>query len=264
MKINLLVLALFGLLLASSFNVVTVRADDDDDAAAETAAEAAEEEDYEQAYEPDIDAGSAGGVHPLTDMPEASPDVITAHFFTESPHTMAVGKETTVVIGLINNGEHSINITRAMGSLNSPANFDMYVQNFTMRGYQPQVEIPAGEERAVEFTFTPREDIEPVDFIVCLTVFYEDDEETFSSQFFNQTVKFYEPPTEMTAESVGNMVMGAVVVAALLYYVASLFGGKKGGRARTEQKSKEISGADDEWIDHSYHSPEKSSKKKRN
>lgn len=262
MKINLLVLALFGLLLASSFNVVTVRADDEDDAAAETAAEAVEEEDYEQAYEPDMDAGSAGGVHPLTDMPEASPDVITAHFFTESPHTMAVGKQATVVIGLINNGEHSINITRAMGSLNSPTNFDMHVQNFTMHNYQPQVEIPAGEERAVEYTFTPREDIEPVDFTVCLTVFYEDDEETFSSQFFNQTVKFYEPPTEMTAESVGNIAMGVVVVAALMYYVVSLFGGKKGGRARAEQGSQEISGADGDWVDASYHSPKKNKKKK--
>lgn len=256
MNTRVLLIALLCALIATMVVFPTVRAaeeeDDYDDAAAETTEEAAEEEDYDNAYEPD-----QVNLHPLTDMPEASPDVITSYFFTKGIESgLPVGEEASVVVGLINNGEHSINVTRAMGSLNSPFNFGFYVQNFTTgpdqqggRVYQPQVEIPAGEERSIEFSFTPREDIEPVDFVLCLTVFYEDDEETFSSHFFNQTVKFYEPASEMDAQSVFTMTVG-VGFALTLTYV--LFNCVVGGKRRTINSDSSGKGSAQDWIDASH------------
>lgn len=258
MNTRVLLIALLCALLATLVVFPAVHAaeeeDDYDDAAAETAEEAAEEEDYESAYEPE-----QINLHPLTDMPEASPDVITSYFFTKGiENGLPVGEEASVVVGLINNGEHSINITRAMGSLNSPFNFGFYVQNFTTgrdqqggRVYQPQVEVPAGEERSVEFSFTPREDIEPVDFVLCLTVFYEDDEETFSSHFFNQTVKFYEPATEMDAQSVFTMFVGVGFALSLTYVLFTcVVGGKRSGVSVSADASGK--GTAQDWIDSNH------------
>lgn len=258
MNTRLLLIALLCALLATVLVFPTVRADEEEDdydeAAAETAEEAAEEEDYESAYEPD-----QMNLHPLTDMPEASPDVITSYFFTKGiENGLPVGEEASVVVGLINNGEHSINVTRALGSLNSPFNFGFYVQNFTTardekggRVYQPQVEVPPGEERSVEFSFTPREDIEPVDFVLCLTVFYEDDEETFSTHFFNQTVKFYEPATEMDAQSVFTMVVGVGFALTMTYALFScVVGGKRSGVSGGSDASGK--GAAQDWIDSNH------------
>jgi hypothetical protein len=253
MKLKFLLFLLFTALIATSF-INNVRGQDDDEdedaydeAAAETAEEAEEEEDNDNAYEPDAGQGSA---HPLTDMPESSPDVITAFAFPQVSISdgLPVGEETKVVVGIINNGEHSVNVTRAMGSINSPFQFSFHVQNFTMRGYQPQVEVPPGEERTIEYAFTPRDDIEAVDFTVCLTVFYEDDEETFSTQFFNTTVKFYEPSKGMDAESVFSMFLVVAVVGALAFFGSSSLVGKKGGSFSTSSGA----GNDEDWVNPNY------------
>ena len=251
MKLKFLLFLLFALLLATSFiNHVHGQDDEDeddedtyDDAAAETAEEAEEEEDNDNMYEPDAGQGSA---HSLTDMPESSPDVLTAYVFPKGSISdgLPVGEETKVVVGIINNGEHSVNVTRAMGSINSPFQFSFHVKNFTMRGYQPQVEVPPGEERNIEFAFTPRDDIEAVDFTVCLTVFYEDDEETFSTQFFNSTVKFYEPNKGMDAQSVLSMFLLLGFVGAVGYFVSGSLMGKRKG----VYSSSSGAGNDEEWV----------------
>jgi|EP00944_MAST-04C_sp_MAST-4C-sp1_P000962 hypothetical protein len=251
MKLKFLLFLLFAALIGTTV-VNHVRADDDDEdaydeAAAETAEEAEEEEDNDNMYEPEAGQGS---VHPLTDMPEASPDIIAAYVFPQLSISegLPIGEETKVVVGLINNGEHSINVTRAMGSINSPFQFSYHVQNFTMRGYQPQVEVPPGEERTVEYVFTPRDDMEASDHTVCLTVFYEDDEETFSTQFFNSTVKFYEPSKGMDAESVFSIFLGVVFVSFVGYFASSSFMGKKGSSYSSSSRS----GNDEDWVNSSY------------
>ena len=86
MKLKFLLFLLFAALIATTV-VNHVRADDDDEdvydeAAAETAEEAEEEEDNDNMYEPEAGQGS---VHPLTDMPEASPDIIAAYVFPNYP-----------------------------------------------------------------------------------------------------------------------------------------------------------------------------------
>jgi len=251
MKLKFLLFLLFAALIATTV-VNHVRADEDDEdaydeAAAETAEEAEEEEDNDNMYEPEAGQGS---VHPLTDMPEASPDVIAAYVFPKLSISegLPIGEETKVVVGLINNGEHSINVTRAMGSINSPFQFSYHVQNFTMRGYQPQVEVPPGEERTVEYVFTPRDDMEASDHTVCLTVFYEDDEETFSTQFFNSTVKFYEPSKGMDAESVFSIFLGVVFVGVVGFFASSSFMGKKGSSYSSSSRS----GNDEDWVNSNY------------
>ena len=122
-----------------------------------------------------------------------------------------------------------------------------------MRGYQPQVEVPPGEERTVEYVFTPRDDMEASDHTVCLTVFYEDDEETFSTQFFNSTVKFYEPSKGMDAESVFSIFLGVVFVGVAGFFATSSMGKKA---VATQHKPPHIcsasAGNDEDWVNSNY------------
>jgi len=71
-----------------------------------------------------------------------------------------------------------------MGSLNSPYDFNFYVQNLT---YKPLgVVVKGGEEITLEYQFQVHPMHEPVDFTLSSTVFYESDELLYSSTFFNQ------------------------------------------------------------------------------
>ena len=70
------------------------------------------------------DDDEAEPVHPLTDMPEASPHVTTAYVLTSAPgKAVVLGSPITILCGFINRGEASINVSTIMGSLNSPFDF---------------------------------------------------------------------------------------------------------------------------------------------
>ena len=90
--------------------------------------------------------------------------------------------------------------------------------------------------------------MEASDHTVCLTVFYEDDEETFSTQFFNSTVKFYEPSKGMDAESVFSIFLGVVFVGVVGFFASSSFMGKKG----SSYSSSSSSGNDEDWVNSNY------------
>ena len=78
-----------------------------------------------------------------------------------------------------------------MGSLNSPTDFSIFVQNFTQQTYFEAV-LP-GKESSFEYKFMPDPRVEPRDFIVALTVIYQDTKGVYySNTFFNQTIEIIE------------------------------------------------------------------------
>ena len=72
----------------------------------------------------------------LTDMPESSPDVIVNGIFPKNADLeFPVGDVVDVLFGVVNEGQEPINVTAVAGSLNSPYDFNYYMQNFSEVNY---------------------------------------------------------------------------------------------------------------------------------
>lgn len=83
------------------------------------------------------------------------------------------------------------NVSAILGSLNSPTDFSIFVQNFTQQMYHQAV--APGKEISFEYKFMPDRRVDPRDFIVALTVIYQDPKGVyFSNTFFNQTIEIIE------------------------------------------------------------------------
>lgn len=129
--------------------------------------------------------------HPLTNLPPPG-DISTVHVFPKhATKQFPAGDLIKTVVGIHNDGSQPYNISAIMGSLNSPFDFSMYIQNFTVQYYFQVVE--PGEELAVEYVFRPDPILSPREFIVALTVFYEGTKNGYySDTFFNETIDIVE------------------------------------------------------------------------
>jgi len=166
--------------------------------------------------------------HILTDMPEASPDVMCFGVLPKYlDDRLPIGETIDALVGIVNEGQEPINVTAITGSLNSPYDFNYYLQNFTES--KLNVIILEDEEMNFRYQFKPIETIDlDVEYKIALTAFYENDEELFSFTFYNGTVVFYEAESASTTQM---LVYGGAAVAALAGAFYLLNGGKSvGGR----------------------------------
>jgi len=190
-------------------------------------------------------------MHPLTNLPPSAPGIETAFVFPDydaKQPRFPAGANVDVVLGLHNSASQPYNISAIMGSLNSPLDFGIYVQNFTLQGYGVQVD-PDGEA-SVLYTFRPDAALHPREFTVALTVFYTAAQGGISSTtFFNQTIEIVEPPRTIDAEIIFLWFLMLGTVGFLLYkayaYVFKLLGGKSRGRKKAAAPS---SASSDDWI----------------
>lgn len=135
-------------------------------------------------------------------MPGPHESVETSAYYPDhSDHKFPIGEVVTVLCHFTNNGEQPINITAIMGSLNSPFDFNYHIQNYSYRPFG--VVVKPGEEMTFDYPFQPHHSLEPVEYNIAHTIFYElDKDEYFSSTFFNQTVEFYSPTSDYDFESI--------------------------------------------------------------
>lgn len=188
-------------------------------------------------------------LHPLTDMPEASPDVQVVGLLNPSVSIDAVlsqkvvhGTEVTAIVGVVNNGQDPINVTSIMGSLNNNEDFGYYLHNFTQTEYSAWLE--EGEEVSIGYTFKTAGNLDPVKYTVALTAFYENEEELFSHTFFNETMEFLEAPTDFNIDL--TVLLLVVVIIGSGYFVVEKFGATPGSAAVSRiMKSKPTTGSSD-------------------
>jgi translocon-associated protein subunit alpha len=134
------------------------------------------------------------------------------------------GRMVDMVVGFHNEGSETYNVSLIAGSLNSPADFSLHVQNFTMAPFGEV--IGPGEEVSVNYKFTPDSRAPPRDFVVALTAFYSDSKgQWYSSTFFNQTVDIVEVKKMVDWELVSLVAIFAAslvgIAWALHWYVVS-------------------------------------------
>lgn len=168
---------------------------------------------------------SPDGSHPLTNMPAAG-EITTGFLLPTYPEKkFPAGKLVDVVVGIRNDGSETYNLTMIAGSLNSPADFNLHVQNFSNIGYGQM--LAPGEEVSLEYKFFPDGRLEPRDFTVALTVFYGDAAGGwYSSTFFNETINIVEVKKWVDWELLGLVGLFAVAASGLGYaaysYVVSM------------------------------------------
>lgn len=107
------------------------------------------------------------------------------------PKAFHAGSEYEFVIGLHNTGSADVNISAVHASLNSPYDFNMWVQNFTFSVVG--VVVPPGEEATVTYSITPNAQLRPADFIGAVTVYYTDMMQMYSDTVYNSTMSIIEP-----------------------------------------------------------------------
>lgn len=123
--------------------------------------------------------------HPLTDMPAPAEDIESAHFFPDhTDQKFPIGEVVTALCHFSNEGSTFYNVSAIMGSLNSPFEFRHHFQNYSYKPFGTVVK--PGEEVTFSYSFPLHPDLEPVDYQLAITVFYESDKMGYSTTFFNQ------------------------------------------------------------------------------
>eukprot|EP01041_Mallomonas_annulata_P008220 gene8220-16897_t len=162
-------------------------------------------------------------IHPLTNMPDAAIDVKTTYFFPKhTDQKFPIGETVTVLCHIINDGQFTYNVTAIMGSLNSPYDFSFHIQNYSYKPFG--IVIKAGEEYTFDYQFQLHQNLEPVEYALAHTIFYEDDSESFSSTFFNQTIELYYPNNDYDLETIAQLLFSlfaTLFVASMLYFGCS-------------------------------------------
>lgn len=123
--------------------------------------------------------------HPLTDMPGAAEDVSAVHYFPNQPDLkLPIGDVITVLCHFSNEGSGYYNISGIMGSLNAPIDFRHHFQNYSYKPFG--IVVKGGEEISLKYSFQLHPELDPVDYQLAVTVFYDSESESFSNTFFNQ------------------------------------------------------------------------------
>jgi len=139
------------------------------------------------------DDSATGKAVEIIPEPVPSPDVRTAIVFPDFPtKRIPSGEIVEVLLGFTNTGRKEFNITTVTASLNHPVDTKYYIQNFTKIEYG----LPVGAEEQISLSYRFRPDplLEPRDFVLILSVFYQDESLTnYTNIFFNSTVSITEP-----------------------------------------------------------------------
>lgn len=187
----------------------------------------------------------------LSHMPPPG-SLSVAHYFPDHPtKQFPAGEEIKVVVSAHNEGSKPYNITAMMGSLNSPVDFDLYVQNFTQQVYFRL--LPAAEELSVEYSFRPDPNLSPREFTVALHLIYEDPEtgRMHSNLVFNSTVDIVEMQKLIDTEMLFLYLMLLGVVGLGGYYAYLNMADKLGLNKSSKKKTKSTGPKlidHDEWI----------------
>eukprot|EP00882_Tetradesmus_deserticola_P001591 GHRQ01001716.1.p1 GENE.GHRQ01001716.1~~GHRQ01001716.1.p1 ORF type:complete len:238 (+),score=114.57 GHRQ01001716.1:216-929(+) len=189
----------------------------------------------------------------LNQLGAATPgSLTTAIYFPEHPtKQFPAGDVITAVISAHNDASKAYNLTAIVASLNSPMDFNMYIQNFTHQVYFK--ELPAGQEVSLEYKFRIAPQVPTRDFSVAVHLVYEDvgNPSFFSSTVFNGTVEVVEKPRLVDTEGISMLMMIAGSFGLIAYWVFSNAGdkfGMKKAAGKKKVRAEAVAFDEDEWV----------------
>jgi heme-degrading monooxygenase HmoA len=131
----------------------------------------------------------------MAHIPSEAPGVEVHHLFpgVAHPQHMVAGEDVTALLTIRNaRAKGAINVTWAGGTITTPADFRVKLDNFTVTAFRTQID--AGSEHSFEYRFRTHPAMPSREFRVALTVFYNDLSTLLghAATFFNQTVDIVE------------------------------------------------------------------------
>jgi len=150
--------------------------------------------------------------------PEPSVDVATASAFPRfSSRKFLAGEPVEILVGFRNKGNSPFNVTLIHASFNYPLDYSYYIQNFTAIEYGTFV--AAQEEATFSYFFRPDPMLEPRDFGLVVSVFYQDvNKKNYTNVVFNSTVEMVEASGGLDAQGF-FAILAVVAVVGLVGFV---------------------------------------------
>lgn len=179
-----------------------------------------------------------------TGLPDAHPHVSTVSIVPKfASLQVPLGETIEIVCGFRNRAAHPLNITRITGSLNFAQDFRYYIQNFSMMEFGNTL-VPAGAEVSLAYPVRPDPQLEPRDFQIAATVWYEDPDtrDVYASTFFNSTVELLEAESTFDTSLLFGTVTALAVIGGLGFIVFRFLSSRKGSKRapKLETGSKDV------------------------
>jgi len=192
----------------------------------------------------------------------AAPGVSTSFIFPNYPtKKIAIGHDIEVLVGFLNEGSSTFNITEIFAALRYPGDWRYYIQNFTR---QPNnIVIKPGEHHSFVYSFMPDPFLESRDLGFSGQFFYTDLEgNNYTSYWYNTTISLIEVQEPLDLQTLFTYV-GLVGVAGLVLFIIYKSVSEKKTRKpkRIETGTVKENVIDEDWLE-GTHARVKTSKSK--
>jgi translocon-associated protein subunit alpha len=180
----------------------------------------------------------------------AGPGVSTSFIFPNYPtKKIAIGHEIEVIVGFLNEGSLTYNVSEIFAAFRYPGDWRYYIQNFTR---QPNtIVVKPGEQHSFVYSFTPDPFLEPRDLGFSGQFFYSDSEgNNYTSYWYNTTITLIELQEPLDVQTLFTYV-GLIGVAGLvLFIIYKSVSEKKAKRPkRVETGTVKESVIDEDWLE---------------
>ncbi|XP_076925085.1 translocon-associated protein subunit alpha-like [Bidens hawaiensis] len=231
------------LLISSSFFLQVARSQSDSDleADAELVAETVKEGSH---VSDDVQDVGVGNFNP-------APDVETVCVFPKNSAKLVVaGQETELLIGLKNDGEHSVKVIAVHANVHHPFDHQMLVQNLSTVAFN-NASVPASIQATFPYIFAVSKFLQPGTFDLVGTIVYEIDQLPYQNVFYNGTIEVTEAGGLISVETVFLVSLGlALIVLTGLWVRSQLqFLSKKTKKiTKVEVGTRTVDASMDEWL----------------
>ena len=125
-------------------------------------------------------------LHPLTNRPGASKDITTRYYLPDhQDKKFPIGKTSTILCHISNDGKSPYNVTAIMGSLNHAKGYNLFIQNYSYKTVG--ILVQPGEELSLHYDFDLHKELEAMEYTLSHTVFYSNEKHRgFSTTFYNE------------------------------------------------------------------------------
>ncbi|KAI3812159.1 hypothetical protein L1987_16865 [Smallanthus sonchifolius] len=246
------------LFLSSSFFLQVARSQSDSDSEddAELVAETVEEGSYVGNDIQDIGVGNF----------KPAPGVETVCVFPKnSAKSVVAGQETELLIGMKNEGEHSVKVIAVHASVHLPFDHRMLVQNLSTMAFN-NASVPASVQATFPYIFAVSEFLQPGTFDLVGTIVYEIDQLPYQNTFYNGTIEVTEAGGLVSVETVFLVSLGLALLVLLGLWVRTQlqFQSKKTKKiTKVEVGTRTVDASMDEWLQGTAYTQSQSNKLKK-
>ncbi|KAK4785597.1 hypothetical protein SAY86_002286 [Trapa natans] len=195
-----------------------------------------------------------------------APGVETVCIFPKNgARLVPAGEETELVVGMKNDGESILNVIGIRASVHLPYDHKLLVQNLTGQGFN-NATVPPSAQSSFPYIFAVSKYLQPGNFDLVGTIFYEIDQQPYQTVFYNGTIEVVESGSFLSMESVFLITLGIALLVLLGLWVQGRLQNlsKKTKKApEVEVGTKTIDSSLDEWLQGTAYTQSLSNKSKK-